>query len=90
MQLILCPLDAVIVQEAQGNAEGVRRLVSGSYENILEAVERVADLFHVNGLAEAVTQRVFARAALAGASPGAGRLQRVLSIRQPARAAKVF
>jgi hypothetical protein len=54
MQLIFRPVDAIIVREAQGDPEGLRRLVSGSYENILEAVERVADLFHTNGLAEAM------------------------------------
>jgi hypothetical protein len=32
----------------------MRRLVSGIRQHILEAVEGVADLVHVNGLAEAV------------------------------------
>ena len=87
VELIFRPVNAVIVQKAERHAEGVRRLVPGTCQHILETVEGVADLFYVNGLAEAVAQGVLARAALAGASPGASRLQRVLPIRLPARAA---
>ncbi|MDA8817157.1 hypothetical protein N9N32_00840 [Alphaproteobacteria bacterium] len=60
VQLILRPVYAVVVQKAERDAEGTRRLVSCMREHILEAVEGIADLFQVNGLAEAVAQGVFA------------------------------
>ena len=86
VQPILRPLNAVIVQEAERNAKGVHRLVAGIGQHILEAVEGVADLFQVNGLAEAMAQSIFAHATLAGARSGAGRLQCVLPISLPTRA----
>ena len=72
IELILRTLDAVIVQKAERDAKGVRRLVPCIREYILEAVEWVADLFHVNGRAEAVAQGVFACSALTSARPRAG------------------
>ena len=72
VQLILRPVDAVIVQKAERDAEGVRRLVSGIRQHILEAVEGIAHLALVNGLAEAMAEGVFARAPLADTRPGAG------------------
>lgn len=87
VQLIFRTVDAVTVQKAERNSKDVRRLVSSSHKRILEAVERVADLFYVNGLAEVVIHGVFTRAAVAGARSGVGRLQRVLPICLQARAA---
>ena len=75
VELILRPVYAVIVQEAELYAESVGRLVTCIREHILKTIEGIAHLFHVNGLAEAVAQSIFARATLAGAGPRAGQLQ---------------
>ena len=64
----------------------MRRLVSGLCEQGLHAIEGIADLTWINGLAEAA-QGILTRTALTIVGFGAGRFQSVTPIRLPARKA---
>ena len=65
----------------------MRRLVSGLCEQGLHAIEGIADLTWINGLAEAASSGILTRTALTIVGFGAGRFQSVTPIRLPARKA---